>query len=314
MRRYYIVTGILLILSIIDFDFALAAPVQGKHQARVDVVHMSKDLTTVLEKRWDEGLEKLGEEYFKMSRKPVESSGTHPSSSSASLGPDHGSADVVEPTAPNQASSTADPSLMESSCSPSTSPVQGLSARGNSWGKSCLGLVGDALTHGGPYPMHGNGPMMFSLYRPPFPVTKAPAPQLKPDKGPPISPSADSNVDQDHSTKAEDPLPSSTLPRPMRPKMHFGEASGHAPSPPGPPLTESVLPSPSPGTGELAESENEVLSGLQLNHPSLSADSQPPDPQSALYEAKGKAVMKSRIFSAPPEMLRVTERSLDHGE
>jgi hypothetical protein len=61
------VTGILLILSIIDF--ALTAPVLAheKRQARVEVVHIPKDVTTVLGKRWGEVLEKLGEEYFEIS-------------------------------------------------------------------------------------------------------------------------------------------------------------------------------------------------------------------------------------------------------
>ena len=76
MRWYGIVTGIFLILSIIDF--ALAAPVlaQDKRQARVDMVRiLPNDVITVLWKRWDEELEKLREEFFKTLGKPVESSG-----------------------------------------------------------------------------------------------------------------------------------------------------------------------------------------------------------------------------------------------
>jgi hypothetical protein len=51
MRRYDIVSGIILILSIIDF--ALAAPVlmKEKRQERVDVVHIPIDVITVLGKR-----------------------------------------------------------------------------------------------------------------------------------------------------------------------------------------------------------------------------------------------------------------------
>jgi hypothetical protein len=51
MRQYDIVSGIILILSIIDF--ALAAPVlmKEKRQERVDVVHIPIDVITVLGKR-----------------------------------------------------------------------------------------------------------------------------------------------------------------------------------------------------------------------------------------------------------------------
>jgi hypothetical protein len=63
MRRYDIVSGILLILSIIDF--ALAAPVfvQEKRQAWVDVMHIPKDVITVFGKRWEEDLKTLWEKY-----------------------------------------------------------------------------------------------------------------------------------------------------------------------------------------------------------------------------------------------------------
>jgi hypothetical protein len=119
MRRYDIVTGTPLTLSTIDFALAAPAPilVQEKRQGRVDVVHTPKDETTVMGKRWDEGLEKLGEKYIK--------TGTHPSSSSAPSGPHHGSTNVVRPPAPNLAN--PNPS-MEPSFS---SSMQGLRARGN---------------------------------------------------------------------------------------------------------------------------------------------------------------------------------------
>jgi hypothetical protein len=51
MRRYDIVSRIILILSIIDFALAAPVLVQEKHQARVDVVHIPRDMITVLEKR-----------------------------------------------------------------------------------------------------------------------------------------------------------------------------------------------------------------------------------------------------------------------
>ena len=52
MRRHYIVSGIFLILSIIDFALAAPVLVQEKRQASVDVVHIPKDLITVL---WERG-------------------------------------------------------------------------------------------------------------------------------------------------------------------------------------------------------------------------------------------------------------------
>ena len=54
MRRYDLVFGILLILSIIDRDFALAAPVlvQEKRQAGVDVLHIPKYAIIVLGSGW----------------------------------------------------------------------------------------------------------------------------------------------------------------------------------------------------------------------------------------------------------------------
>jgi hypothetical protein len=104
MRRYDIVFGILLILSIIDL--ALAAPllVQEKRHACVDVVQIPKDVITVLGKRGEEDLEKsakLAEEYFEKWGNPVESSDAHASPSSAPPGPDHGSMNDAQAPAPN---------------------------------------------------------------------------------------------------------------------------------------------------------------------------------------------------------------------
>jgi hypothetical protein len=111
MRRYNIVvSGILLILSMIDFALAAPVLVQEKRQTFVDVVHIPKDVITVLGKRWEED---FWEEYFN-TLENLESS----SSSSSSLSePDHGSTNVVQaPARPNPASSTANPDpLMERS-------------------------------------------------------------------------------------------------------------------------------------------------------------------------------------------------------
>jgi hypothetical protein len=63
MRRYDIVSGILLILSIIDFAIAAPISVQEKRQTCVDVVNIPKDVITVLGKRGEEDLAKLAEEF-----------------------------------------------------------------------------------------------------------------------------------------------------------------------------------------------------------------------------------------------------------
>jgi hypothetical protein len=284
MRRYDIVAGILLILSIVDF--ALAAPilVQEKHQERVDVANAPRDVTvtTMLRKRWDEELEKLGEEaaqYFKTSGKSIDSSGTHPSSSSA----------------PYPASSTSNPDQStEPCCSPSSSSstsMQGLSARGNACWKSCIDLMKDMDSVGIPPDVAMGGPMLYTSSSHSYgtahalPTTEAPAPQLMS--------SADPNIDWDSWMNTPDePLP----PSPPRPKMPTdpGQASGHAP---GPPPTESVIPPPSPGAESPTEPEQEVVPGpppspaseLQLDHQLLNADSQPVDLEAAINRVKGKA-------------------------
>ncbi|KAN0105715.1 hypothetical protein V8E52_010771 [Russula decolorans] len=128
MRRYNIVYGILLILSIIDFALAAPVLVQEKRQACVDVVHIPRDEITVLGKRGFEHLDKfasLAEAYFKTLGKPVESSDAHASSSSAPLGPDHGSTNVVQAPAPNPALSTTNPSPLMEPSSPSSTASSG---------------------------------------------------------------------------------------------------------------------------------------------------------------------------------------------
>ena len=127
MRRYDIVSGILLILSIIDFARAAPVLVQEKRQACVDVVHIPKDVRTVLGKRGGEELGNVVEEYFKSFEKPAESSDAHSASSSAPPGPGHGSTDVVQEPGPNPESSTVNQGLKEqSSSSPTDSSVKGV--------------------------------------------------------------------------------------------------------------------------------------------------------------------------------------------
>jgi hypothetical protein len=129
MRRCNIVSGILLILSIIDF--ALAAPVfvQEKRQTSIDVVHILKDVITVLGKREDEWLEKFVDDYFKGTEmeNSVVPSGVHASSGSAPSELNHGSTNVVQAPALNSASSITnlDPLIELSGPSAAAAPMQG---------------------------------------------------------------------------------------------------------------------------------------------------------------------------------------------
>jgi hypothetical protein len=63
MRRYNIVSRILLILTVITFALAAPALVQDKRRANVDMVHVPEDVITVLGKRMDENLE-IWQTYF----------------------------------------------------------------------------------------------------------------------------------------------------------------------------------------------------------------------------------------------------------
>jgi hypothetical protein len=345
MRRCDIVSGILLILSIIDF--ALAAPVlaQEKRQASVNMVHIPND---VLDKRWEEDLEKLGEEYFKTGGKPVESSATLASSSSAPSGPDYGSTNVVQPLAPNSASSTANPDPLTdpSSCSPSTSSKQGPWARGNCFMKS-LEYLSSAFNddYGPGLYLHGDGGLHNSLLYDPAASgynsarvhgwTEAHAPQpnpnLNPDPNLLIHPSADPNFDWKYWMNAEDPPPQGSVP----PK-EFGQAHVYQVDHANPPSTSGHAPGPSPTMPEPKHEvetppspkgpEEEVVPGPEtspdLDHQSSSTDSQPVDLQAAIYAAKGKAKESRRISGTARDVgnhaaqreLHPAERSLDPGE
>jgi hypothetical protein len=316
MRRYDIVTGILLILSIVHFALAAPVLVQG-NQVRVDVVHMPKDLTTVLGKRWEEELENLGEEYFKTLGKPVESSGTHSSSSSALSGPDNGL-----PPAPNPASSNVSP---DSSIEPPCSSMQGLSARGNCYAK--LRQFGAESSWPG-WPWGGN-------IRPEHPDT---SPLLdsgsdhESDSGSVASSSTSEEYDRSYWTKPEWTKGEVPLSRPVdlsqlkitglvtssslpRPPIEFDKAnranrynldllnlpstSGHAPGLPSTESGSAVLSSLSGAESpEATEPGHEVVPGPSTSQDSesLSADSQPPvDLQAAAYDRKGKAKVPGTV-------------------
>jgi hypothetical protein len=307
MRRHDVVSGILLILSIIGFT--LAAPVLGqeKRQESADVVRMPpKDVITVLGKRQEGDLEKLGEEYFKTLGKPEESSTTLASSSSAPSGPDYGSTNAVQPPASNPASSIAnpDPLTEPSSCSPSK---QGLSARGGTG--SCLEKTWSYIEpafddHGA---SHFRGALNVPMYHQ-IPAWHDSESNLKPNPNSNpttlIPPSADPDFDWAHWINAEDPLPQG----PVSPKefgqdhvyyqvdpAHPPSTSGHAPGPsPTEPEPKHEVETPPPSNlGSPKEPDDEVVPGPltspDLDHQSLSADSQPVDLPAAIYAAKGKA-------------------------
>ena len=146
MRRYDMVSGILLILSI--FNFALAAPllVTEKRQTCVDAVMLNipKDVITVLGKRGGEDeLWKVVESYVK-SVKPTQSSEMHAASGSAPPGPDHGSTSAVQAPVPNPASSTANPDPL---MGPSSPALELIYPPGYESGHGLSGAVAPELTH-----------------------------------------------------------------------------------------------------------------------------------------------------------------------
>ena len=349
MRRYDLVSGILLILSIVDF--ALAAPVsaQEKHQENADVVHVpTEDVINVLGKRWEEDLEKLGEEFLKTGGKLVESSSSVPSGVD-----DHGWTNVVQPpAAPNPAPSATnlDPSKdpSRSGCSWKRSPW----ARGSCWSalmdpESWLGpnLDDEGVNENGEEmklnlrpQYHPVGPggfgMGYGLTTPLLPQ-RIPKPDPKPLKDP------DDDFDWDSWLNAPDPPPRS-------PPKEFGAAhwskvdpahppstSGYGPSPPlsMPEENEAVTPpSAAPDLEPQKEPESEVLNEapprldpeLHLDPQSLSTDSQLADDadlQAARYAAKGKAKESRRIHGTARDVgnavqreLQPAERSLDSRE
>ena len=141
--RYDVFSGILVILSIIDFVLPAPVLVQDKRQACVDEVHTPRDTITVLGKRGSEELERLVEEYFKTSGKPVESSDAHASSSSAPSRPDDGSTSAVQAPSPNQASLAAYPNRLSEPSSSSSTSASVQSASDDEWW-----YEGDGDSHG----------------------------------------------------------------------------------------------------------------------------------------------------------------------
>ena len=328
MRRYYIVSGILLILPIINFAVAAPVPVQEKLQTDVDVVH-PEDAITMLGKRVDDGeLNELVIELFGHLPKPEESSAASQSSSSRLLQPADGWTDVkrplpsipedsplelypsnpstppsTEPSSPLTPSSTepsspSTPSSMEPS-SPSTPSSMEAFSEDGWWDEDEHGLMYHSPTSSG--------------YGSDHELTGADAPQ--PNTNP--SPSKDSDSDRNYMVNFEEPPPPKRLK--LESSNEFDQAQEyrvahvHQPNPglsnagpsnagPSNPRlpTEPVMTLPSPNLGLPKELDDEVAQGLppgpeltdpklHLDHQSLSTDSQSVDPQAATGNYVGKA-------------------------
>lgn len=119
MRWYNIVSAVLFILSLTYFSLAAPLLVQEKRQARVNVLHIPKDIITALGKRGGEELQGAMLDFFKTWGRPTDSS--------ARPGPDHGSTRVVQVPGPNPAPSTANPGLL---VGPSSSSSTAFSMKG----------------------------------------------------------------------------------------------------------------------------------------------------------------------------------------
>jgi len=257
MRQYDIVSGILLILSIIDFALAAPVLVQGKLQERVDVVHIPNDMITVFGKRWEQDLEKMWEEYFDESGN-LESPASHISSSSAPSEPDHESTNVEHAPAPNPASPTTNPDLLMEPPS-SSLPVSTQSPwwnRINAMWDSTLSQKGDNELHWPQYSPTSSG---YGSDRE-FMEMHMDHPRPSTDSDLSTDPDFDWNYwKNEHS-------PSLGAGSPMEPE-------------------HEVATPPSPNPGSPKEPEDEVVPGpppspnpeLPLDHRSLSADSQPED-------------------------------------
>jgi hypothetical protein len=332
MRRYNIVSGILLILSFIDFALAAPVLVQEKRQAWVNLMHIPKDVIIMLGKRWDEDLEKLWGEYFDNSGHlqesgNLESPATYTSSSSAPSEPDHGSTSVVQAApAPNPASSAPNPYL---SIEPPSPPLSKASTQpswvdryGAMWDEAWPYDDDEELTvHEPQYTPTGSGKgddeLHGPLYTPTssgygssgydsdYEFTKAHALQPNPHPRPSDS-STGTDFDWNYWMNLKDP-PS---PRPASPnefdQAHEHYQVGHSSSPSAGSLTESEpdddvvheLP-PGPDPGE-----------LHLDHQSLTADFGPVDLLAAIYAAKGKAKETRRISSTARDVGDAAQREL----
>jgi hypothetical protein len=341
MRRYDIVSGIFLILSIIDFALAAPVLVQEKRQASVTAAHIPKELITLLGKRWEEDLVKPWEKYYETLVDSEEPSAT------LTLSTNVGQPPAPDP-APDPASSTANPY-------PYIRPPSPASTVSTSWEDRYFEMfhhvsdLSDNDLHGllytptssgyGDDELHG--PLYTSTassgYSSDHEFTKAHEPQPNANSRPSTEPDSESSTQPDFDwnywMNSEDPPPQG----PVSPK-EFGQAHAYYPDPPstsgyapGPPPTmpepKHELETPPPSNlGSPKEPEEEVAprpaTSPHLDDQSLSADTQPVDLQAAIYAVKGKAKESRRISGTPRDVgnhaaqrdLQPAERSLDPGE
>jgi hypothetical protein len=118
----YIVSGILLIVPIIDFSLAAPVLVQEKRQAYADMIDIPAYPITVLGKRGE--VEEVGGKYIEKWFVPAkESSAAHGSSSSTTSEPGHVSMSVIDAPAPNPGPSTESDHLLTPMHTPQSSTV-----------------------------------------------------------------------------------------------------------------------------------------------------------------------------------------------
>jgi hypothetical protein len=248
MRRYHIVSGILLILPIIDFAVAAPVLVQEKRQTRVYVEHTPEDAITILGKRGNEldeltKLFPLYEDHFAQ-----ESPAARPSSSSPPSGPDHGSTDVGEPLPsipedwspepPSPESLTGsgyemmEGDVLHGPSSPASSTMSDAQNPGPSTESDHLGM--DAPLPSPMYPTWFHPDNLNNL-----PGAHAPRPNLGPSNAGPST-----VFDSDHRLVVEEP--------PSRPASPTEFDADHEYQVVHPPL-------PSPGTASPTESDHEMV-------------------------------------------------------
>ncbi|KAF8502896.1 hypothetical protein F5888DRAFT_1667911, partial [Russula emetica] len=194
MRQHYIVSGILLILPIIDIAVTVPALVKEKPQAGINVMNIPKDPITVLRKRNDE-LNELWLEFFGHPESHFlenleESSAAHPSLSSLPSGPTDGSMDVEQPSIPKEPS-------------PVTNPDHAPPIPGNEMNELWLKLFGHPESYFFGKPEESSAAHLSSSSLPSGPadgsmdveqpsIPKEPSPVTNPDHAPPI-PSDETN-------------------------------------------------------------------------------------------------------------------------
>jgi hypothetical protein len=304
MRRYYIVSGILLILPISIFDFAVAAPVrlvQEKSQLPADVEYMPEDVMTTLEKRVKDLYDELAviEDHF---AKPEYTSvrvgqplSPIPEEFTPVSSPDH------EPSNPGSLTGSGY-ELMEG---PWDEPPRPSSPASSTMSDADPGLVdADALPNSGlstesEHMLTGmNAPLSSAVYPTWFHqdhgLMEAHAPQ--PNLGS-SNPRLSTEFDTDHGLVVEEPPSGPASPT-------ESDADHHEPQ---------VAHRPPPGSASPTESDDEIFyeapsSPVLTNSDrrSMGADSLLENLKVVSDALKGSAKELRRIFRAPRDVLNAT--------